>query len=91
MQGTTTMNSPNTEILHPLAEQWTKLFKAVTLYGWMALNCVSTLAVHLAVAVCVLHWRVGSDPGCVTGLAQNCHSSRVLVQATLHLHANTSH
>lgn len=57
----------------------------------MALNRVSMLAVHLAVAVCVLHWRVGSDPGCVTGLAQNCHSSRVLVQATLHLHANTSH
>ncbi len=85
------MNSPNKEILYQLSEWWSAGFKAASLYGWKALNHVRMLVVHLAVAVCVLHWRVGSDPGCVTSLAQNCHSSRILLQATLHFHANASH
>lgn len=67
------------------------LSKAASLHRTKALNHVRMLAVLLAQAVCVLHWRVGSDPGCVTSVAQNCHSSCVLLQATLHLHANASH
>ena len=65
--------------------------KPASRYEWKELNHVTMLVVHLAAAVCVLHWRVGSDPGCVTSLAQNCHSFPVLLQATLHLHANASH
>lgn len=68
-----------------------------SLYGGEeVLNHVRMLDAHLVVAcVCVyvrtLDCWVGSDPGCVTSLAQNCHSSRVLLQATLRPHANASH
>lgn len=46
------MNSHNTEILHQLAEWWSAVLNAASLYGWKALNHVRMLAVHLAVAVC---------------------------------------
>lgn len=92
LHGATTMNSTkHGNIISTVKTGGVQFFKAASLYGWKALNHVRMLVVHLAVAVCVLHWRVGSDPGCVTSLAQNCHSSRVLLQATLHLHANASH
>ena len=52
LQGATTMNSPNTEILHQVAEQRSAVFKAAHLFGWKALNNVRMLVVHLAVAVC---------------------------------------
>lgn len=86
------MNSPNMEKYYIHWENGrAEAFKAARLYVGKALNHVRMLVVHLAAAVRVHHWRVGADPGCVTGLAQNCHSSRVLLQTTLYRHANTSH
>lgn len=50
---------------------------------WVCVRVIVCVSMCMCACVCVLDCWVGSDPGCVTGLAQKCHSSHVLLQATL--------